>query len=65
VEAGLGVTIVPSIAVVRELIEGRLVEVPLDAPGLDYRFRLATRRDETPPPTVTALLDILRTTPVD
>jgi DNA-binding transcriptional LysR family regulator len=65
VEAGLGVTIVPSIAVVRELAEGRLVEVPLDAAELDYRFRLATRRAEAPPPTVAALLEILRATPFD
>jgi DNA-binding transcriptional LysR family regulator len=61
-EAGLGVTVVPQIAVERELAEGRLVELALDAPGLAYRFVLATRRGETPPPTVTALLELLRTT---
>ncbi len=46
-EAGLGVTVVPNIAVERELAEGLLVELALDAPGLDYRFILATRRGET------------------
>ena len=45
-EAGLGVTVVPNIAVERELAEGLLVELALDAPGLDYRFVLATRRGE-------------------
>ena len=60
-EAGLGVTVVPVIAVERELAEGLLVELPLDAPGLDYRFILATRRGEDVPPTVAALLEILRT----
>ena len=64
VEAGLGVTIVPSIAVVRELEEGRLVAVPLDVPGLSYRFRLCTRVDETPPAPVAALLEILRSHPI-
>jgi DNA-binding transcriptional LysR family regulator len=59
-EAGLGVTVVPQIAVERELAEERLVELRLDAPGLEYRFVLATRRGETPPPTVTALLELLR-----
>jgi DNA-binding transcriptional LysR family regulator len=59
-EAGLGVTVVPEIAVERELAEGRLAELALDAPGLEYRFVLATRRGETPPPTVTALLELLR-----
>jgi DNA-binding transcriptional LysR family regulator len=63
VEAGLGVTVVPSIAVVRELEEGRLVEVPLDVDGLDYRFRLCTRQGEALPPPVAALLDILRAGP--
>lgn len=62
VEAGLGVTVVPSIAVGRELTEGRLVELPLLADGLDYGFVLCTRRDERPPPPVTALLEILRAT---
>jgi DNA-binding transcriptional LysR family regulator len=60
VEADLGVTIVPSIAVQRELADGRLVEAPLEADGLAYRFVLCTRRDERPPATVTALLDLLR-----
>jgi len=59
-EAGLGVTVVPSIAVERELAEGLLCELPLDAPGLEYRFILATRRGEDVPPTVAALLEILR-----
>ena len=61
-EAGLGVTVVPSIAVERELAEGLLCELPLDAPGLEYRFILATRRGEDVPPTVAALLEILRAT---
>ena len=60
-EAGLGVTVVPNIAVERELAEGLLVELALDAPGLDYRFILATRRGEAVPPTVGALLEIMRT----
>jgi DNA-binding transcriptional LysR family regulator len=60
VEADLGVTIVPSIAVQRELADGRLVEAPLEAGGLAYRFVLCTRRDERPPATVAALLELLR-----
>jgi DNA-binding transcriptional LysR family regulator len=60
VEAGLGVTIVPSIAVERELAEGRLIEVPLEAEGLVYRFLLCTRRGETPTPAVVQLLELLR-----
>ena len=60
VEAGLGVTVVPSIAVERELAEGRLVEVPFTADGLVYRFILCTRRGEKPPPPVTQLLELLR-----
>ncbi len=62
VEAGLGVTIVPVIAVERELADGRLVEVPLDADGLDYRFVLCTRKDEPVAPAVTLLLELLRGT---
>ena len=60
VEAGLGVTLVPSIAVERELAEGLLVELPLAAEGLDYGFVLCCRGDERLTPPVAALLDILR-----
>jgi DNA-binding transcriptional LysR family regulator len=60
VEADLGVTIVPAIAVGRELADGRLTEAPIEAAGLDYRFVLCTRRDEQIPATVAALLELLR-----
>jgi DNA-binding transcriptional LysR family regulator len=60
VESGLGVTLVPGIAVGRELAEGRLVALALESEGLDYRFVLATRRGEVPPVPVSALLEILR-----
>jgi DNA-binding transcriptional LysR family regulator len=59
VEAGLGVAIVPLIAVTREVADGHLVELDLDAPGLAYRFTLCTRRGEQPPAPVTALVRIL------
>ena len=51
---------VPNIAVERELAEGLLVELPLDAQGLDYGFVLCCRGDERSTPPVAALLDILR-----
>ena len=59
VEAGLGIAIVPLIAVAREVADGHLVELDLDAPGLAYRFTLCTRRGEQPPAPVTALARIL------
>ena len=59
VEAGLGVAIVPLIAVTREVADGHLVELDLEAPGLAYRFTLCTRRGEQPPAPVTALARIL------
>jgi DNA-binding transcriptional LysR family regulator len=62
VEAGLGVTIVPWIAVERELGEGRLVEVALDVEGLSYRFLLCTRSGEPTTPAVRQLLELLRAT---
>ncbi len=61
VEAGLGVTLVPSIAVERELADGTLVELPLEeTEGFDYGFVLCTRAGERPTPPVAALLEILR-----
>jgi len=60
VEAGLGVAIVPAIAVVRELEVGTLRELPMRRPALEFDFALAWRRGEPPAATVTALLDELR-----
>ena len=60
VEAGLGVAIVPAIAVGRELELGTLRELPMLRPALEFDFALAWRRGEPPSATVTALLDELR-----
>lgn len=60
VEAGLGVAIVPEIAVARELRIGALRELPMRRPVLELDFCLAWRRGEQPGPAVAALLEELR-----
>jgi DNA-binding transcriptional LysR family regulator len=60
VEAGLGVSIVPRIAILRELELGVLRELPMRRPALEYRFCLGWRRGEEPPAVVRELLAELR-----
>ncbi len=60
VEAGLGLAIVPDLAVAHELELGTLRQLPLAGPELELELCLAWRRDERPAPAVTALLDVLR-----
>lgn len=60
VEAGLGIAIVPEIAVGHELETGRLREIRLDGPLLEWDFVMAWRRGEQPGPAVSALLAELR-----
>ncbi len=60
VEAGLGVAIVPDLAVAHELQLGTLRLLELGGPPLELELCLAWRRGERPPPAVTALLDVLR-----
>jgi DNA-binding transcriptional LysR family regulator len=49
-EAGVGVAVVPSIAVQREAAEGRLHILHLDVPGNRISYRLLWHRDRTLPP---------------
>jgi DNA-binding transcriptional LysR family regulator len=58
---GLGVAIVPGIAVERELATGQLRELPMDSPAMEFGFCLAWRRGEEPTPPVRMLLELLRT----
>ncbi len=60
VEAGLGVAIVPAIAIARELRIGTLQELPMRRPALEFDFALAWRRGERPAAAVAALLDELK-----
>jgi DNA-binding transcriptional LysR family regulator len=60
VEAGLGVAIVPGIAVERELALGTLRELPMERPAMEFGFCLAWRRGEPVTPPVAMLLDLLR-----
>lgn len=60
VEAGLGLAIVPDLAVAHELELGALRQLPLAGPELELELRLAWRRGERPAPAVTALLEVLR-----
>jgi len=60
VEVGLGVAIVPGIAVERELATGELRELPMDRPAMEFGFCLAWRRGEEPTPPVRMLLELLR-----
>src|SRR3954451_1805136 len=60
VEVGLGVAIVPGIAVERELETGELRELPMERPAMEFGFCLAWRRGEQPRPPVTMLLELLR-----
>jgi DNA-binding transcriptional LysR family regulator len=63
VEAGLGVAIVPNIAVIRELELGTLRELPMTRPVMECQFCLAWRRGEPPNPAVQALLAELSRAP--
>ncbi len=60
VAAGLGLAIVPEISVRTELADGRLREIPLSGPLLEWGFVLGWRRGEQPGPAVEALLAELR-----
>jgi DNA-binding transcriptional LysR family regulator len=60
VEAGLGVAVVPDLAVAHELELGTLRRLDMAGPALELDLCLAWRRGERPPPAVTALLDVLR-----
>ncbi len=60
VEAGLGLAIVPEISVRTELADGRLREISLGEPLLEWGFVLGWRRGEQPGPAVSALLAELR-----
>lgn len=62
VEAGLGLAIVPEISVRNELADGRLREIVLGEPLLEWGFVLGWRRGEQPGPAVSALLAELRRT---
>ena len=59
VESGLGVAVVPEGAVARELEQGFLRELPMNAPPLEFDLCLAWRRGEQPGPAVSALLELL------
>ena len=63
VEVGLGVAIVPAIAVERELELGVLRELAMAKPAMEFGFCLAWRRGEEPPPPVLMLLERLRAAP--
>ena len=63
VEAGLGIAIVPLIAVTRELELGTLRELPMTRPVMEFQFCLAWRRGEPPNPAVQALLAELSRAP--
>ena len=51
-EAGVGVAIVPRIAVEREAAERRLRLIELDAPGNRLSYRLWRHKDKAPAPGV-------------
>jgi DNA-binding transcriptional LysR family regulator len=60
VEAGLGVAIVPDLAVAHELELGTLRLLAMGGPPLELDLCLAWRRGERPQPAVSALLEVLR-----
>jgi DNA-binding transcriptional LysR family regulator len=60
VEAGLGVAVVPEMAVAQELRLGMLRELPVKPPVAELELCLAWRRGERPAPAVSALLEELR-----
>ena len=60
VEAGLGVGVVPELAVRRELDGGTLRLLELDEPSLRFELRLAWRGGESAPAAAGALLAVLR-----
>ena len=59
VEVGLGVAIVPGIAVGRELELGTLQELPMTRPAMEFGFCLAWRRGERRSAAVDLLLEAL------
>ncbi len=63
VEVGLGVAIVPGIAVERELAAGTLRELPMVRPAMEIGFCIAWRKGEEPTPPVAMLADLLRERP--
>lgn len=58
-EAGVGVAIVPRIAVEREASEGRLRALELDAPGNALAYRLLRHKDKPEAPGVAMLRHVL------
>jgi DNA-binding transcriptional LysR family regulator len=58
-EAGVGVAVVPRIAVEREAAQGRLHALELDAPGNRLAYRLLRHRDKPPPPGVALFRAVL------
>lgn len=62
VEAGLGVGVVPLMAVRRELAAGVLRRLPMRVPPLRFELDLAWRAGEPAPAAAAAFLDVLRAT---
>jgi len=62
VESGLGIAIVPAMAVRRELAAGLLRELPMSRPPLRFELCLARRAGEPPPAAAAPLLAVLRET---
>ena len=58
-EAGVGVAVVPRIAVEREAAEGRLCALELDAPGNRLAYRLLRHKDKPPAPGVALFREVM------
>ena len=58
-EAGVGVAVVPRIAVEREAAEGRLRALELDVPGNRLAYRLLWHKDKPPAPGVALFRDVM------
>ena len=58
-EAGVGVAVVPRIAVEREAAEGRLRALELDAAGNRLAYRLLWHRDKLPAPGVALFREVI------